>query len=66
MTPRVICAAVYRTFKLLDAGNRVLVHCSDGWDRTPQISALVRICLDKYHRTLEGFLSLVEFVAARV
>ena len=31
----------------------VLVHCSDGWDRTPQIVALAEILLDPYYRTFE-------------
>ena len=31
----------------------VLVHCSDGWDRTPQIVALAELMLDPYYRTLE-------------
>uniref|UniRef100_A0A8C9VWK3 phosphatidylinositol-3,5-bisphosphate 3-phosphatase n=1 Tax=Scleropages formosus TaxID=113540 RepID=A0A8C9VWK3_SCLFO len=38
----------------------VLVHCSDGWDRTPQIVALSKILLDPYYRTIEGFQVLVE------
>ncbi|NXU67251.1 MTMR4 protein, partial [Horornis vulcanius] len=37
-----------------------LVHCSDGWDRTPQIVALAKILLDPYYRTMEGFQVLVE------
>lgn len=31
----------------------VLVHCSDGWDRTPQIVALAKLLLDPYYRTTE-------------
>jgi len=31
----------------------VLVHCSDGWDRTPQIVALAELLLDPYYRTVE-------------
>ncbi len=31
----------------------VLVHCSDGWDRTPQIAALAKLLLDPYYRTIE-------------
>ena len=32
----------------------VLVHCSDGWDRTAQLNALAMIMLDPYYRTLLG------------
>lgn len=40
--------------------SHVLIHCSDGWDRTSQLSALSQICLDPYYRTIEGFIVLVE------
>lgn len=42
-----VCSAVERE------GRPVLVHCSDGWDRTPQIVALAKILLDPYYRTIE-------------
>ncbi|CAD8210241.1 unnamed protein product [Paramecium pentaurelia] len=38
----------------------VLVHCSDGWDRTAQLTALVSIMIDGQYRTLEGFMILVQ------
>nr|CAG4715757.1 unnamed protein product [Naegleria fowleri] len=38
----------------------VLVHCSDGWDRTAQICALSELLLDPYYRTIEGFQVLIE------
>jgi hypothetical protein len=38
----------------------VLIHCSDGWDRTSQLSALSQIMLDPFYRTIEGFIVLVE------
>ncbi|TWU74805.1 hypothetical protein ED733_006385 [Metarhizium rileyi] len=40
--------------------SHVLIHCSDGWDRTSQLSALAQIMLDPYFRTIEGFIVLVE------
>jgi myotubularin-related protein 6/7/8 len=40
--------------------SHVLIHCSDGWDRTSQLSALSQLCLDPYYRTIEGFIILVE------
>lgn len=39
----------------------VLVHCSDGWDRTPQIVALAQILLDPFYRTIEVKIYLVVF-----
>lgn len=44
---------------VLNSSN-LLIHCSDGWDRTAQISSLVQICIDPFFRTMEGFMVLVE------
>lgn len=50
----IVCHAIERN-------NRpVLVHCSDGWDRTPQICATAQLCLDPFYRTIEGFRMLVD------
>jgi len=38
----------------------VLVHCSDGWDRTAQLCSLAQVLLDPYYRTLTGFITLIE------
>ncbi|XP_038630603.1 myotubularin-related protein 8 isoform X1 [Scyliorhinus canicula] len=38
----------------------VLVHCSDGWDRTGQVCSLAALLLDSYYRSLKGFMVLVE------
>jgi len=38
----------------------VVVHCSDGWDRTAQLTALTQLLLDPHCRTLEGFAVLIE------
>ncbi|KAI8990306.1 protein-tyrosine phosphatase-like protein [Pilobolus umbonatus] len=40
--------------------SHVLVHCSDGWDRTAQLVSLSELCLDPYYRTFEGFQVLIE------
>lgn len=40
--------------------SHVLIHCSDGWDRTSQLSALSQLMLDPYYRTIEGFVVLIE------
>lgn len=36
-------------------GISVLVHCSDGWDRTAQVCSLASILLDPFYRTLSGY-----------
>lgn len=41
-------------------GKGCLVHCSDGWDRTPQLTALSQLLLDPFYRTTRGFAVLVE------
>ncbi|KAJ8523095.1 hypothetical protein ONZ45_g360 [Pleurotus djamor] len=40
--------------------SHVFIHCSDGWDRTSQLSALAQLCLDPYYRTIRGFQVLIE------
>jgi len=34
----------------------VLVHCSDGWDRTAQVCSLASLLLDPFYRTFKGFM----------
>jgi hypothetical protein len=46
--------------KSVENKTNVLVHCSDGWDRTSQLCSLAEICLDPYFRTIDGFMVLVE------
>ena len=43
------------TANSLHAGDAVLVHCSDGWDRTAQVCATAQLLLDPFYRTLDGF-----------
>ena len=46
--------------KLVIKGNNVLIHCSDGWDRTPQLVTISQILLEPYYRTFMGFAVLIE------
>jgi myotubularin-related protein 6/7/8 len=39
----------------IQEGVSVVVHCSDGWDRTAQVCSLAGIFLDPYYRTIQGF-----------
>jgi myotubularin-related protein 6/7/8 len=41
-------------------GSHALIHCSDGWDRTSQVSAMAQLMLDPYYRTLDGYITLVQ------
>lgn len=44
----------------LEKGTTVLVHCSDGWDRTAQTCSLAALLQDPYYRTITGFQALIE------
>lgn len=55
-----LSAAIRCSNALEHEGRPVLVHCSDGWDRTPQITSLTQLMLDPYYRSIEGFQILVE------
>ena len=37
----------------------MLIHCSDGWDRTAQLASIAQMLLDPYYRTIDGFFQLV-------
>ncbi|KAL0206677.1 hypothetical protein P9112_001984 [Eukaryota sp. TZLM1-RC] len=41
-------------------GVPVIVHCTHGFDRTSQVSALSQLMADSYYRTIHGFAVLVE------
>ncbi|KAJ2079407.1 phosphatidylinositol-3-phosphatase ymr1 [Coemansia sp. RSA 988] len=55
-----IMVGVSTIVEAIDAGHHVVVHCSDGWDRTAQLTSLAQLCLDPYYRTIRGFAVLVE------
>ncbi|KAH7315907.1 hypothetical protein KP509_21G070100 [Ceratopteris richardii] len=56
----VLAAAAWVAARIDLEGASVLVHCSDGWDRTSQIVALAELMLDPYYRTFRGFQALIE------
>lgn len=56
----ILAGAVRIVDKVENHKTSVLVHCSDGWDRTAQLTALSMLMLDPYYRTIKGFEVLVE------
>ncbi|KAJ1873809.1 phosphatidylinositol-3-phosphatase ymr1, partial [Coemansia sp. S17] len=55
-----ILVGVKTIVQAIDVGHHVVVHCSDGWDRTAQLTSLAQLCLDPYYRTIKGFAVLIE------
>ncbi|ORX65662.1 phosphatases II, partial [Linderina pennispora] len=55
-----IMVGVKTIVETIDQGKHAVVHCSDGWDRTAQLTSLAQLCLDPYYRTIQGFAVLVE------
>ncbi|KAM9314465.1 myotubularin-related protein 1a isoform 4-T4 [Pholidichthys leucotaenia] len=58
--PLLLAGAAKIADKLESGKTSVVVHCSDGWDRTSQLTSLAMLMLDSYYRTLRGFQVLVE------
>ncbi|KAB1267809.1 Myotubularin-related protein 6 [Camelus dromedarius] len=56
----VLGAAVVLAKAVTTESASVLVHCSDGWDRTSQVCSLGSLLLDPYYRTVRGFMVLIE------
>ncbi|KAM6316939.1 phosphatidylinositol-3,5-bisphosphate 3-phosphatase MTMR6 isoform 6-T6 [Aegotheles albertisi] len=52
----VLDAAVFLVKAIAVESASVLVHCSDGWDRTSQVCSLGALLLDSYYRTIKGFM----------
>jgi Myotubularin-like phosphatase domain len=55
----VLGGAIFVAESMHRRGQSVVVHCSDGWDRTAQVCGLVQLLLDPYSRTLRGLCSLI-------
>uniref|UniRef100_A0AAQ4QP19 Phosphatidylinositol-3,5-bisphosphate 3-phosphatase MTMR2 n=1 Tax=Gasterosteus aculeatus aculeatus TaxID=481459 RepID=A0AAQ4QP19_GASAC len=58
---KLILAGALRIADKVESGKTsVVVHCSDGWDRTGQLTSLAMLMLDGYYRTIRGFEVLLE------
>uniref|UniRef100_A0A8C5HUC9 Phosphatidylinositol-3,5-bisphosphate 3-phosphatase MTMR2 n=1 Tax=Gouania willdenowi TaxID=441366 RepID=A0A8C5HUC9_GOUWI len=58
---KLILAGALRIADKVESGKTsVVVHCSDGWDRTAQLTSLSMLMLDSYYRTIRGFEVLLE------
>ncbi|XP_061768319.1 myotubularin-related protein 1-like isoform X5 [Nerophis ophidion] len=58
---RLLLAGAVKIADKLESGKTsVVVHCSDGWDRTAQLTSLAMLMLDGHYRTLRGFQVLLE------
>ncbi|KAJ8281305.1 hypothetical protein GJAV_G00066010 [Gymnothorax javanicus] len=53
-------AGIFIAKAVAEEGVSVLVHCSDGWDRTAQACSVASLLLDPYYRTLRGLMVLIE------
>ena len=60
MLKNILQTALDITDKMLNHLQSVVVHWSDGWDRTAQLWSLSQIMIDPYYRTLIGFEILIE------
>ncbi|XP_056300661.1 myotubularin-related protein 2 isoform X1 [Pseudoliparis swirei] len=58
---KLILAGALRIADKVESGKTsAVVHCSDGWDRTGQLTSLAMLMLDGYYRTIRGFEVLLE------
>uniref|UniRef100_A0A8C4Z4Z7 Myotubularin n=1 Tax=Gadus morhua TaxID=8049 RepID=A0A8C4Z4Z7_GADMO len=57
---KLVLAGAIRVADKVSGGKSVVLHCSDGWDRTAQLSSLAMLMLDSHYRTLRGFEVLIE------
>ena len=55
-----ILSSSFQIYESITEKNNILIHCSDGWDRTSQLCSMSQILLDKYYRTIDGFICLIE------
>ena len=56
----ILIKGAFQISEAIKNDNTVLIHCSDGWDRTTQLSCTSQLILEKRYRTLDGFICLIE------
>ncbi|XP_006000709.1 myotubularin-related protein 2 [Latimeria chalumnae] len=58
---KLILAGALRIADKVESGKTsTVIHCSDGWDRTAQLTSLAMLMLDSYYRTIRGFEVMIE------
>uniref|UniRef100_M4C073 phosphatidylinositol-3,5-bisphosphate 3-phosphatase n=1 Tax=Hyaloperonospora arabidopsidis (strain Emoy2) TaxID=559515 RepID=M4C073_HYAAE len=57
---RILESAVEIARIVKEQKSSVLIHCSDGWDRTAQLTSLTEVLVDPHYRTVVGFQLLIE------
>ena len=56
----ILRASIYVVEQIVGQQRAVLIHCSDGWDRTPQTCSLAQLMMDPFYRTIRGFQILIQ------
>lgn len=56
----VLDTGIFIAKAIAEEGVSVLVHCSDGWDRTAQVCSMACVLLDPFYRTVKGLMVLIE------
>ncbi|OWZ02129.1 hypothetical protein PHMEG_00026357 [Phytophthora megakarya] len=57
---RVLSGALQVARAMEAQATTVVVHCSDGWDRTAQLCGLAQLLVDAHYRTRRGFFEVIE------
>ena len=56
----ILLKSSFQIYNSMREKSNILIHCSDGWDRTSQLCSTSQLLLDEYYRTIDGFICLIE------